>query len=523
MSKIRHLVLVLGDQLNHDSDVFSDFDPDTDRVWMAENDEEATHVWCHKTRLVGFFSPMRHFRDELRESGKTVLYHELTGDRRKALESSFASVLRKTLDEHDVEKLLVVSPGDYRVREQLRATSEQEGVPIEFRNDHHFYCTPEEFDDWAAGRKSMVMETFYRKMRQRHGILLDDKKEPEGGQWNFDKENRETFGKSGPPEIPPVPSFDPDSITRDVIDMVQDRFEDHPGSVEQFDLPVCRKDALKYLKDFIKNRLPKFGTFQDAMWNDETFLYHSRLSHAINLHLLSPKEVVDAAEQAYREGEAPLNCVEGFIRQVLGWREYVRGIYWNRMPHYEERNSLHCDPDQDVPPFFWDGNTDMACVADAMRLLIDTAYAHHIQRLMVLGLFAQLYGTHPLRFHHWHMAMYADAIDWVSLPNALGMSQYGDGGVMATKPYCATGKYIQRMSNHCKGCRYDPAKATGEDACPFTTLYWDFLDRHQQQFQNNSRMTLQLKNLDRKDSSEWSDIRSRAKKIRSGKLTLKQQ
>ncbi|PHQ35391.1 cryptochrome/photolyase family protein [Rhodopirellula bahusiensis] len=522
MTKIRHLVLVLGDQLNHDSEAFDDFDPETDRVWMAENDEEATHVWCHQTRLVGFFSPMRHFREELIQRGFDVLYHELTGDRRKARESSFASVLRRTLSAHSVEKILVVAPGDYRVREQLKSTAEQEDVPLEFLADNHFYCSPDQFDEWASGRKSMVMEQFYRAMRKEHSILLDEEGAPEGGQWNFDQDNRKTFGKGGPKEVPPTPSFEPDAITREVIAMVRDRFEDHPGKVDRFDLPVCRDQALESLDDFIEHRLPLFGTYQDAMWEGETFLYHSRLSHSINLHLLSPKEVVDAAVKAYKNGDAPLNCVEGFVRQILGWREYVRGVYWNRMPDYEERNALHCDSEQDVPPFFWDGNTDMACVSDAMRLLVDTAYAHHIQRLMVLGLFAQLFGTHPLRFHHWHMAMYADAIDWVSLPNALGMSQYGDGGLMATKPYCATGKYINRMSNHCKNCRYDPAKSTGDDACPFTTLYWDFLDRHKQQFQNNNRMTLQLKNIERKDSSEWTAIRSRARKIRSGAIKLQQ-
>ncbi|WDQ18373.1 cryptochrome/photolyase family protein [Rhodopirellula sp. P2] len=520
MTKIRHLVLVLGDQLNHDSDAFTDFDPISDRVWMAENDEEATHVWSHQTRLVGFFSPMRHFRDELIQRGFDVIYHELSGDRRKARESSFASVLRKTLSDHSVEKIVLVAPGDYRVREQLKATAEQEDVPLEFLSDNHFYCSPERFDEWASGRKSMVMEQFYRTMRKEHGVLLDEQGGPEGGQWNFDHDNRKTFKKAGPSEIPTVPSFAPDAITREVIAMVKDRFEDHPGNVDDFDLPVCRHDAVASLNDFIEHRLPLFGTYQDAMWEDQTFLYHSRLSHAINLHLLSPKEVVDAAVKAYKDGNAPLNCSEGFIRQILGWREYVRGVYWNRMPNYEESNSLHCDPDQDVPPFFWDGNTDMACVADAMRLLVDTAYAHHIQRLMVLGLFAQLYGTHPLSFHHWHMAMYADAIDWVSLPNALGMSQYGDGGLMATKPYCATGKYINRMGNHCKNCRYDPAKSAGDDACPFTTLYWDFLDRHQTQLEGNTRMTLQLKNLDRKSQSEWTDIRARATAIRSGQIDL---
>ena len=293
-----------------------------------------------------------------------------------------------------------------------------------------------------------------------------------------------------------------------------------PGKVDDFDLPVTRDQALQALDDFVDHRLCHFGDFQDAMWNGEEYLYHSRLSHAINLHLLSPREVVESAVAAYKEDKAPLNAVEGFVRQILGWREYVRGVYWTRMPEYADGNSLGCDPDQDVPSFFWDGKTDMACVADSMRLLIDTAYAHHIQRLMVLGLFSQLYGVHPAKFNDWHMAMYADAVDWVSLPNALGMSQHGDGGVMATKPYCASGNYINRMSNYCKGCKYKPSQAIGDDACPFTTLYWDFLDRHQQRFQKNHRMSMQLKNLERKDADEMEQVRQRAAAIRSGRLSI---
>ncbi len=267
--------------------------------------------------------------------------------------------------------------------------------------------------------------------------------------------------------------------------MVSQRFADHPGKVERFDLPVTRAQAIQSLKDFVSHRLPHFGDFQDAMWHGTSFLYHSRLSHAINLHLLSPREVVEAAIEAFDQGQVELSCVEGFVRQILGWREYVRGVYWREMPSYAERNSLGCSVEQQVPTFFWDGETEMACVRDSMRLLIDTAYAHHIQRLMVLGLYSQLLGVHPRAFHEWHMAMYADAVDWVSLPNALGMSQFGDGGLMATKPYCASGNYIDGMSNYCKGCRYKPKQATGDDACPFTTLYWDFLDRHQQQLRSN--------------------------------------
>lgn len=520
MTKYRNLVLVLGDQLNRDSAALDDFDSNQDAVWMAENDQEATHVWCHKFRLVGFFAPMRHFRDELRDEGIEVLYHELNGDRRTARGSSFASLLTKTHGEHSFQRLIVVQPGDYRVLQSLRSTASELGLELEERHDRTFYCSPDRFNQWADGRKSMVLEQFYRVMRKENDILMDTDGKPAGGQWNYDKENRGTFGKTGPSDVPEVPSFAPDGTTQKVIAMVNDRFGDHPGSTDHFDLPVTRAAALQYLDDFISNRLSKFGTFQDAMWTGETFLYHSRLSHAINLRLLNPQEVVQAAIAAYKEDQASLASVEGFVRQILGWREYVRGIYWSRMPEYADSNSLQCDPDQDVPAHFWDGETKMACVADSMRLLIDTAYAHHIQRLMVLGLYAQLLGVHPEKFNDWHMAMYADAVDWVSLPNALGMSQHGDGGVMATKPYCASGNYINRMSNYCKSCQYKPSEAIGDDACPFTTLYWDFLDRHQDRFSGNNRMTMQLKNLERKSDADRKKIRQRAKKIKSGELSV---
>jgi deoxyribodipyrimidine photolyase-related protein len=516
----RHLVLVLGDQLSLQSSAFDQFDPAADRVWMAENDEEATHVWCHQYRLVAFFSPMRHFRLEVENAGLEIDYHELTANPRKAKGCGFASLLRASLKQHKPEKVVVCQPGDDRVQRLLQACCDEAGVPLEIREDRDFFCSSARFAEWAQGRKSLVMEQFYHVMRTEHDILMESKNRPIGEQWNFDKENRKKFPKTGPGQVPSPPKFAPDAITNDVMQMVSKRFPDHPGSLEGFDLPVTRDEALLYLQDFVEHRLASFGDFQDAMWEGAHFLYHSRLSHAMNLHLLSAQEVVEAVTAAYFAGKAPLAAVEGFVRQVLGWREYVRGIYWLHMPDYADRNSLECDADQEVPVFFWDGKTEMACVRDAMRLLIETAYAHHIQRLMVLGLFAQLFGVHPKSFHQWHMAMYADAIDWVSLPNALGMSQHGDGGLMATKPYCASGNYIDGMSNHCRQCRYKPRQATGDDACPFTTLYWDFLDRHQVTFRKNHRMVMQIKNLERKDKSEMAEIRERAQRIRKGEISV---
>lgn len=508
---MRHLILVLGDQLDKDSAALDGLDAERDRVWMAENEEESTHVWSHKLRLALFFSAMRHFRDELRSRGCEIEYHALSWRRSADRGGNFAEILRKDVRRLRPEKLIVVQPGDWRVQSNLQEAADDLDIELEIRRDRHFYCDIDEFQNWARGKKSLVLETFYRQMRKKHEILVDEDGKPEGGSWNYDSENRESFGKQGPPHIKPPRRFTPDEVTNDVREMVAARFKEHPGSLEDFHFPVTHAEARAALRDFIKDRLPKFGDHQDAMWTDEPFLYHSRLSTSLNLHLLNPRAAVDAAVEAYRDGQAPLNAVEGFVRQILGWREFIRGIYWMKMPEYAELNGLEAAGE--VPDFFWNGETDMVCVEQAMRQLLDHGYAHHIQRLMVLGLFAQLAGVHPYKFHEWHMALYPDAIDWVSLPNALGMSQHADGGIVGTKPYCATGKYIDRMSNYCSGCRYEPGNATGENACPFTTLYWDFLSRHRSKLEKNNRMRLQVKNLDRKEQ-ELPAMREQAAELR---------
>ncbi|MFK7991587.1 MAG: cryptochrome/photolyase family protein [Sandaracinaceae bacterium] len=501
------LFLVLGDQLDLDAPARAGLDPDLDAVWMAEVDEETTHVWCHKLRIAGFLAAMRHHRDALEAAGWTVHYTELTEGAEDDEALTFSERLALDVTRIKPRELRMLHPGDHRVRSALQSSANALGVPLTLLPDPHFDLDLDDFETWMQDRKVVVLEHFYRWMRKRHGILVEDNK-PVTGQWNYDADNRGSFGRKGPGLVPDVEPFEADTVSREVIALVERRYASHPGSLAHFDLPVTRADALRALDDFITHRLSRFGETQDAMWEGASFLFHSRLSFPLNLHLLTPAECIERAVEAYVEGRAPIPAVEGFVRQILGWRELVRGLYWHHMPDYAGLNALACDPERDVPRFFWDGETDMACVRDAMRNVIEHGYAHHIQRLMVLGLFAQLAGVHPLRFHEWHMAMYIDAIDWVSLPNALGMSQYGDGGVLGTKPYCATGKYIQRMSNHCKGCRYDPAKATGDDACPFTTLYWDFLARHRETLSGNRRMTLQLKNVDRR--KDLSAIRSQA-------------
>lgn len=487
----RHLVIVLGDQLNHDSTAFDGFDPAQDRVWMAEVAEESTHVWSAKPRTAIFLAAMRHFAAELRERGLPLRYTQLEDADNTG---TLAGELQRAITDLQPQALILTAPGDWRVLQALRAVAAQADLPLELRDDTHFFSTVRDFAAHAKGRKQLRLEYWYRELRQKHGVLMDGK-QPAGGQWNFDADNRENFGKAGPQNVPPPFRVAPDATTREVIDLVNTRFAAHPGSLDSFAWPVTRTDALRALDDFIEQRLPLFGQFEDAMWAGEVWLWHSQLSAALNLKLLNPREVVAAAEAAYRSGHAPLAAVEGFVRQILGWREYVRGIYWTQMPGYVERNAL--DAQTPLPAWYWTGETDMACLREAITQTLAHGYAHHIQRLMVTGLYALLLGVRPQAVHEWYLSVYVDAVEWVELPNTLGMSQYGDGGLLGSKPYVATGKYIQRMSNHCRGCRYDPAQSTGPKACPFTTLYWDFLMRHEALLRQNPRMAMQMKNLDR--------------------------
>jgi len=510
--RARHLVLVLGDQLDAGSAAFDGFDRELDVVWMAEVTEEAEHVWTTKPHIAIFLSSMRHFRDQLEVDGFRIDYREL-GDGPVGPDDrdTLAAQLCRAVRAWRPERLIVVQPGEWRVQESLREAADQVDVPLEIRADRHFLCPLQVFEEHAAGRKRLLMEHFYHEMRRRTGILMDDEG-PVGGKWNYDDQNRGSFGREGPGDIPAPVRFQPDDVTRQVLDLVADRFHGHPGSLEHFDWPVSSEQAQEALADFVKHRLPNFGDYQDAMWTGEPYLYHSRLSAALNLKLLDPREALEAAEQAYLEDHAPLNAVEGFIRQILGWREYVRGIYWRHMPEYAERNAL--DVHAPLPAFYWTAETDMACLRHCIQQTLDHGYAHHIQRLMVTGLFALLLGVAPQEIHAWYLAVYVDAVEWVELPNTLGMSQFADGGLMATKPYCASGNYIQRMSNYCGNCRYQPSERVGEEACPFTTLYWDFLMRHEERLGENPRMGLQLYNLRRIDQAERRAIHRQAARLR---------
>jgi deoxyribodipyrimidine photolyase-related protein len=479
---------------------------------MAEVAEESTHVWSSKARTTLFLSAMRHFALALQAAGRPLHYTRLDA-------AGNAGGLQAQLQVDIVRlrpaRLVMTEPGDWRVLQAIKAVAEAKGLPLDIREDRLFFCSVREFSVHAKGRKSLRMEYFYREQRKRHGVLMNGD-QPVGDHWNFDVDNREAFGEASPGDVPPRTTFAPDTVTREVIALVNTRFADHPGRLDGFAWPVTRAQALQSLRAFIQERLPLFGRYQDAMWPGDAWLYHSHLSAALNLKLLNPREVVAVAESAYRDGHAPLASVEGFIRQILGWREYVRGIYWTQMPGYLERNALGAL--KDLPAWYWTGATDMACLRDALAQTLTHGYANHIQRLMVIGLYALMLGVQPKQVHAWYLAVYVDAVEWVELPNTLGMSQYADGGLMGSKPYIATGKYIQRMSPHCKGCRYDPAQRGGDTACPFTTLYWDFLMRHETALARNPRMALQVKNVARLTDVQKQAVSERAAAIRRGEV-----
>ena len=513
MPELRSLVIVLGDQLDRQSSAFDNFDPAHDAVWMAEVADESTHVWSAKQRIVVFLAAMRHFAEALGVDGMPLHYTRLdqAGPNR-----SLAAELEDAVERLKPQRLVMCAPGDWRVYQSMRELAAHAGLALDVRDDRHFFGTVREFAAHAKGHQSLRLEYFYREMRQRHGVLMHEGG-PLGGQWNFDADNRKSFGPAGPGDLPLPLRFEPDAITREVIDLVNTRFADHPGTLDRFGWPVTREHALQALAAFIEQRLPNFGRYQDAIWPGEPWLYHSLLAASLNLKLLNPREVVKAAEAAYHAGHASLQSVEGFVRQILGWREYARGIYWTRMPTYLELNAL--DAQEPLPAWYWTGQTDMACLHDAIAQTLAHGYAHHIQRLMVTGLYALMLGVQPKQVHAWYLAVYVDAVEWVELPNTLGMSQYADGGLMGSKPYIATGKYIERMgSRHCAGCRYDPALREGEQACPFTTLYWDFLMRHEARLAKNPRMALQVKNLARLSDAQKQSVVDRAGEIRRGEV-----
>ncbi len=503
---MRNLVLVLGDQLDSESAAFDGFDPKRDGVVMIEALEESKHVWSHKTRTALFLSAMRHFAKEIEARGWPIEYRALD----READASLASGVAATIKAQKPERVIVVEPGDLRVRASLDASCAKAKCEIEFRADRHFMCSIDEFKKWAGKNKSLRMEFFYREMRKKHRALMDGEK-PVGGEWNYDAENRKSFGKGGPENVPTPPSFAPDEITKGVIELVETLFKDHPGSTQHFNWPVTRKEALHALDDFIEKRLGDFGPHQDAMWTKLHFGWHSLLSSSLNLKLLNPREVVDAAEKAFKKRALDLASVEGFIRQVLGWREFMRGVYFTDMPSLKTAN--HFGHTNALPEWYWTGKTQMNCLKHSIDQTLQFGYAHHIQRLMITGMFGITAEIEPQQLCDWYLAVYVDAIEWVELPNTAGMALFANGGRFTSKPYVASGAYVKRMSNYCDGCRYKPDQRTGAKACPLSTLYWNFLDKHEETFASNPRTSLMVKNLQRMTDEERAAVRTDAKRM----------
>ena len=499
---VQTLRLVLGDQLSDSLSALEGLDPANDIVLMAEVRDECTYVRHHKKKIVLVLSAMRHFAQRLRDRGVRVEYTVL--DDPQNTHSIRGEMLRAAARWHPL-RIVATEAGEWRLLQDMSGWQEASGLPVEIADDTRFLCSHRQFLHWSDGKRELRMEFFYREMRRRHALLLEQG-QPVGGRWNFDSENRKRM--PGTVQPPVAPSFTPDAQTREVMALVQREFADHFGEIESFDLPVTAEQATLALDHFVNERLVSFGDWQDYMRSSDPVLFHALISTSLNCGLLDPLVACRAAEVAWREGHAPLNAVEGFIRQILGWREYVRGIYWLRMPEYGRLNALAAT--RALPWFYWSGETRMNCMA---RVVDDTrahAYAHHIQRLMITGNFALLAGLDPDQVDEWYLVVYADAYQWVEMPNVRGMALFADGGVMASKPYAASGAYINRMSDYCSGCQYDVRTAVGENACPFNFLYWDFIARHQQRLGGNPRMAMPVRTLARMEPGRVAEMRSKA-------------
>ncbi|MEX0365436.1 MAG: cryptochrome/photolyase family protein [Ruegeria sp.] len=492
------LVLVLGDQLSDGVAALRAADKSSDVVVMAEVAEEGSYVPHHPKKIALILAAMRKFAARLRDEGWTVDYSEL--DDTENSQSITGELLRRA-DQHGVSEVIATKPGEYR----LIAALEDCPLKVTLLEDDRFIASHKEFEDWAEGRKALRMEYFYRDMRRKTGLMMEGD-QPAGDKWNYDHDNR----KPAPDDVDfggPM-QFTPDEVVEEVLDLVERRFGNHFGELRPFWFATDQGQARRALAHFVAHALPKFGDSQDAMLADNRFLYHAVVGLYINIGLLDPLEVCRVVEQAWKDGDAPINAAEGFIRQIIGWREYVRGIYFLHGPDYPRRNALNHQ--RKLPEFYWGAETRMRCISKAVEQTRAEAYAHHIQRLMVTGNFALLAGLDPAEVSEWYLAVYADAFEWVEAPNVVGMSLFADGGVIASKPYVSSGAYINRMSDYCKGCHYKVSVKTGEGACPFNLLYWHFLDRHRDRFSNNARMGNMYRTWDRMDEDRRATVLSEA-------------
>jgi deoxyribodipyrimidine photolyase-related protein len=483
------LCLILGDQLSPNLSSLADHHTQTDVVLMCEVRSEATYVKHHKKKIAFVFSAMRHFAKGLSDDGYDVRYVQYDDQNNTG---SLIGEVGRIITQEPITEIVVTAPAEHRLQTEMAGWSLELNLPVTIKEDDRFLCSPDEFSSWAEGRKQLRMEYFYREMRRKYSILMDQDG-PIGGQWNYDAENRKP--PSSGLDVPDTFRAQPDEITQEVLALVEHHFPDHFGDLLPFHFAISRDQALDALGQFIAKRLRLFGDYQDAMVQNEPWMYHSHIGFYLNCGLLNPLECIERAEAAYHKGVAPLNAVEGFIRQILGWREYVRGIYWLKMPNYKSANFLEAK--RQLPDFYWTADTKMNCMRQCITETKQNAYAHHIQRLMVLGNFALLAGIAPDEVNNWYLLVYADAYEWVELPNVTGMVLFADGGLLASKPYAASGAYINKMSNYCGSCKYKVSVKNGPNACPFNYLYWDFIGRNDGKLRGNPRMGFMYKSLDR--------------------------
>tara|TARA_R100000935_G_scaffold58911_1_gene99609 strand:- start:38981 stop:40525 length:1545 start_codon:yes stop_codon:yes gene_type:complete len=507
---MKTLRLILGDQLNHKHSWYND--PNEEVLYfIAEMRQETDYVVHHIQKTVAFFEAMKEFGTWLQERGHEVIYYTLD---HKDNKQDLTKNLEHLIEKHAIKKFEYQLPDEYRLDEQLQNFSTKtanSSIEVESYDTEHFLTTRTSLAEFYKGKKEMTMEYFYRDMRKKHDILMVNDKSPEGGKWNFDKSNRNRW--KGEDKIPHERGFRKDVSS--TVTRIKESGVSYIGTLseENFNWPTSRKDCLSVLNYFCEHLLVHFGDYQDAMHTEEIYLYHSRLSFAMNSKMLNPREVIDSVIGYWEDHKNKIHIsqVEGFVRQILGWREYMRGIYWKEMPSYRRSNKL--DNQNKLPQFYWSGNTKMNCLHHAIKQSLNHAYAHHIQRLMITGNFALLTQCHPDEVDAWYLGIYIDAIEWVEITNTRGMSQFADGGIVATKPYVSSGSYINKMSNYCKDCHYKISKKTEDDACPFNSLYWNFLDDKKEHFKENQRMNMMMSMLANMPAEKLAALKDRAAKI----------
>ena len=501
---VEKLILILGDQLTEDISSLRELDPGKDVIIMAEVLGEASYVAHHPKKIILIFSAMRSFSDKLRSLGYRVEYSFFDDPQNT---QSLSGELIRRAEQFKCSKVTVTQPNEWRVIEDLSNVP----LTVEFKEDNRFISQISEFNDWAEGRKQLRMEYFYRDMRRKTGLLMDGEK-PVGGKWNYDQENRKPAPDSVLHTGPKC--FSNTEHTKSVTNLVSERFSENFGNIANFNFATTQSQAEEALDHFIDKALPDFGAYQDAMMMDQPFLFHAIISPYLNIGLLKPLDVCKKAEKAFLDGRAPLNSVEGFIRQIIGWREYIRGIYFLQGPNYTQNNYL--DHNRPLPSLYWGKESGLNCLDQCVKQTEEFSYAHHIQRLMVTGNFALLTGVLPYEIHEWYLSVYIDAFEWVEAPNTIGMSQFADGGVVASKPYVSSGAYINKMSNYCKSCKFKVAEKVGKDACPFNALYWHFLSRNRDKFQGNPRMAQMYRICDRMNEDHKNNVIKSADEFLNG-------